>query len=322
MIDEVRKKEYVLKSVPEDFAVNEISEVSDGGEGKFSLFRLNKRDLTTFEAVSRLARVWRVGLNDISCAGNKDRQALTSQVCSVKGVRGDVIDATNEEGLFVKFFGVRKEPVHVGELVGNKFRLVVRSVDFVPEIKPDFLNLFGDQRFSRSNAQIGRLLVRRDFFGAVRLVKDEQPALSSKMSVFLEKNDAVGALRVVPRKLLLLFIHAFQSELWNKAALMSDRSSEKKALPVVGFGTIVDDEQTRSVLKEEGVSPRDFVIREFPEISSEGSERLVWAEAAGVQVSGLEPDEFFPQKKKFTIEFMLPKGSYATEFIRQLFEPA
>jgi tRNA(Glu) U13 pseudouridine synthase TruD len=307
---------YVIKHVPEDFAVTEISEVKDEGEGRFSIFRLKKRDLTTYEAVSRLARLWRVNIADISCAGNKDRQGVTSQVCSVKGVKKEFIDSLNDSMMSSEFLGVRKEPVHTGELVGNKFCLVVRNVDSIPEIKARFVNLFGEQRFSKRNSSIGRAIVKRDFKNAALMIMEDNPALAPKMKILVDRNDFIGALRLVQRKLLLLFVHAYQSEIWNRSAL----SANSDILPIVGFDTVIDD-SIRDILKEEGVVPRDFVIKEFPEVSSEGSQRNVYAEAAGIKVSDLSDDEFFPDKKKFTIEFMLPKGSYATEFIRQLFEP-
>lgn len=309
---------YVIKHVPEDFAVIEISEVKDEGAGKFSIFRLKKRDLTTFEAVSRLAGMWRVGIGDISCAGNKDRQGVTSQVCSVKGVKKEFIDSLSDSMMSVQFLGQRKEPVHTGELIGNKFCLVVRAVDEIPTIKSKFVNLFGEQRFSKRNAAIGRALIKRDFKSAARMIMEDNASMAPKMKIFMDKNDYIGALRFVQRKLLLLFVHAYQSEIWNKAAL----NSRKDFLPIVGFDTTIDDDSIREILSEEGITPRDFVVKEFPEISSEGSQRKVCVEAAGVNVSGLSDDDFFPDKKKFTIEFMLPKGSYATEFIRQQFEPA
>lgn len=307
---------YVIKHVPEDFAVTEISEVKDEGDGKFSIFRLKKRDLTTYEAVSRLAKLWRVDINDISCAGNKDRQGVTSQVCSVKGLKKEIVDSLDDSMMSAEFLGRRNEPVHTGELVGNKFCLVVRNVDSVPEIKERFVNLFGEQRFSKRNSSIGRAIVKRDFKNATLTIMEDNPSLAPKMKIFVDKNDFIGALRLVQRKLLILFVHAFQSELWNMMA----RSSDSDVLPLVGFDTPIDD-SIRDILKEEGITPRDFVIKEFPEVSCEGGQRKVFAEAAGIKVSELSDDEFFPDKKKFTIEFMLPKGSYATEFIRQLFEP-
>jgi tRNA(Glu) U13 pseudouridine synthase TruD len=131
----------------------------------------------------------------------------------------------------------------------------------------------------------------------------------------LNQHDWIGALRCLPRKLLLLFVHAYQSYLWNKAAMLS----AEKILPIVGFGTEVKDDITKQILAEEALKPSDFVIRELPEVSAEGSERAVWADAKDLKVGQLEPDEFFTGKKKVILEFFLPKGSYATEFIRQKF---
>jgi tRNA(Glu) U13 pseudouridine synthase TruD len=175
--------------------------------------------------------------------------------------------------------------------------------------------LFGEQRFSTKNAEIGKLLVKRDFEKAALLIAKLHSGIK-RIYVHLNQRDYIGALRCLPRKLLLLFVHAYQSLLWNKAAMLSN----EEVLPIVGFGSEVNDAVTKKILVEENLKPQDFVIREIPELSPEGSERNVWVEAKDLKVSKLQPDEFFPGKKKVTLEFFLPKGSYATEFIRQMLQ--
>jgi tRNA(Glu) U13 pseudouridine synthase TruD len=61
------------------------------------------------------------------------------------------------------------------------------------------------------------------------------------------------------------------------------------------------------------------VIKEFPELSSEGTERDVFAEAQKLSIGELEGDELNPGRKKVKLSFVLQPGSYATEFVRQLF---
>jgi tRNA pseudouridine13 synthase len=74
-------------------------------------------------------------------------------------------------------------------------------------------------------------------------------------------------------------------------------------------------------LKREGVTTRDFDIKEFPELSSEGTTRDIYAEASAFTMSALHNDELNAGRKKVTLTFTLPPGSYATEFVRQLFIP-
>ncbi len=302
---------YVIKQVPEDFAVTEVSAVKLKDRGKFVYFRLWKRNYNTLDALNRVADALGVSSAALSCAGNKDRIAVTAQTCSLKGVSRDRLERLQLKDIEVTFLGYGDEPVHLGELEGNKFRITVRNLDSLPKFSARFRNLFGEQRFSEHNAEIGRAIVKRDFERAARLLGD----MDSSLKGYFERRDWIGALRRVPRKILILFVHAYQSHLWNIVA----EKAENGVLPVVGFGTVVIDEITKSVLAEEGVSPSDFVVRELPEVSAEGSEREVWAEAKDLKVGGLELDEFFDGKKKVVLEFFLPKGSYATEFIRQSF---
>jgi tRNA pseudouridine13 synthase len=212
----------------------------------------------------------------------------------------------------VKSIGFGDEPVHIGQLAGNKFKIIIRNLDKMPGFSPRFRNLFGEQRFSTKNADIGKHIVKREFEQAARTIAELFPKIQ-KVQDCIAKSDWVGALRSIPRKLLLLFVHSYQSFLWNKAALISKAEN----LPIVGFGSAIHDDVTKEIMREEGITPRDFVIKQLPEATAEGSERSVWAEAQDFKVGVLEDDEFFPGKKKVTVEFFLSKGSYATEFIRQ-----
>lgn len=287
--------------------VYEVGAVKTSLSGKFLYFRLLKKDVSTMEALRRLSVVWHVPFNSLSFAGNKDKKAISEQTCSVYGVARERVEQTVLQNIKIVFLGFGDEPVHLGQLEGNKFRIVVRNLDSLPGIASRFRNLFGEQRFSISNADIGCHIVKREFKEAVDLIINLYPQIQ------LQGSDYVGALRRLPRKLLLFFVHAYQSLLWNKAAMLSNAD----VLPIVGFGTEVIDDVTMHILAGEKLKPSDFIIRELPEVSAEGSERAVWVEAKDLKVGNLEQDECFKGKNKVQLEFFLPKGCYATEFIRQ-----
>ncbi len=302
---------YVIKHIPEDFAVEEVSAVKTKSSGPFVYFKLWKRDISTLDALHFIAHDLHILERDVSSAGNKDKKAVTEQVCSARATK-EGIERLSYQKIKLTFLGYGEEPVHLGELEGNSFKIVVRNLESLPEISPKFRNLFGEQRFSTNNVEIGRFIVKREFEKAALLVAKLHSHIE-KIKSHLGQRDWVGALRCLPRKLLLLFVHAYQSHLWNKAAMLSS----EEVLPIVGFGSEVNDDITKKVLAEESLKPSDFVIRELPEVSAEGSERSVWVEAKDLTVGRLEYDEFFAGKKKVLLEFLLPRGSYATEFIRQ-----
>ncbi|MEM3154234.1 MAG: tRNA pseudouridine(13) synthase TruD [Candidatus Woesearchaeota archaeon] len=304
---------YVIKHLPEDFVVEEVSTVKPSS-GSFAYVNVWKRGIATLEAMQKIAVALNLPLREISCAGNKDKRAVTEQVMGIHNVSKYRIEQLSFINMKLAFLGYGPEPVHLGDLEGNKFKITVRNIDKLPKISARFRNLFGEQRFSTRNAEIGKLLVKRDFEKAALLMAKLHPGIK-RIYAHLDRRDYIGALRCLPRKLLLLFVHAYQSMLWNRAAMQSN----EEVLPIVGFGSVVSDNVTKKILAEENLKPSDFVIRELPEISAEGSERNVWSEAKDLKVGKLEKDEYFEGKSKVKLEFFLPKGSYATEFIRQSF---
>ena len=83
-----------------------------------------------------------------------------------------------------------------------------------------------------------------------------------------------------------------------------------KQLFLIGFGT-EETKGVNNILKEEGVKLRDFIIRQIPELSSEGAYRDLFVEIYNLDIK--------KTKQGYILKFKLKKGSYATEVIKQLF---
>ena len=110
-----------------------------------------------------------------------------------------------------------------------------------------------------------------------------------------------------------MFVHSYQSKLWNECAQEYEKEGEKENIPLIGFEIIGKDKVISSVMEREGIDERDFIIKEIPEISSEGGMRRMYAQIMDLSIGELEED-------KILIEFTLGKGSYATECVKALFE--
>jgi tRNA pseudouridine13 synthase len=310
-----------LKQVPEDFVVKELTAIVPGKDGEYTYFVLKKRDYTTLKALQQVAAAMRTPLKWLGCAGNKDKVAVTEQVCSVASVSPESLRSLALKDIALVPLGKGAKPVSLGDLKGNAFEIVVRDIDRLPEEKTRFINFFGEQRFSTHNAAIGKAIVKRDFKGAIALILATKSEASAQVhaSLAAEPKNYLAALKKLPVKLAKLYVHAYQSLLWNELAKAYAADHEQNAkLPIVGFGT-VPDKQLDEVLKREGVSTRDFVLKEFAELSSEGTERDVFADADKLVIGTLEDDELNAGKKKVKLAFTLPPGSYATEFVKQLF---
>ena len=324
---------YKIKQLPEDFAVKELMDVKASQHGKYSYFLMKKRNLSTIEAAGMIAR--RLGLkpNQVGFSGSKDKKAVTEQVISVFG---DKTGDTSINDITLKFLVRGEEPISLGCHVGNGFVIVVRNLgdDDINEFKKNLAglkrknkipNYFDEQRFGRNNSGIGKAIVKKDFKKAVRLIIESDHTSNERMSQYLDKNknDYVGALKLLPRPLLLMYVHAFQSMIFNRVVDELKDNSKNITIPLVGFGTELGTDKVsrmaREIMDAEGVTQRDFIIRQIPEISAEGSERELFFPVRKLKAGKPEPDELNNGMKKLRLEFELGKGSYATIVVKHLF---
>ncbi len=72
-----------------------------------------------------------------------------------------------------------------------------------------------------------------------------------------------------------------------------------------------------SVIEQEKIDPRDFIIPEIPFISSSGLRRPISAEYKDFNLELLN-DDIDSDKKMIKVDFSLKKGCYATSFLREI----
>ncbi|MDY6762056.1 MAG: tRNA pseudouridine(13) synthase TruD [Candidatus Nanohaloarchaea archaeon] len=226
-------------------------------------------------------------------------------------------------------------------------------------------NYFGRQRFGSGRAvthEVGRLLLTGDYEEAVwtyiakpsdeeheqiRKVREElwetreveqaaekfpeQYRYEKILLYHLAKNpdDYSGALKRLPEGLQTLFIHAYQSYVFNLALsdLVADGFSDHDAeLPLVGYKTSLRDEKgdqkIREALDEDGITQDDFKLQDFPHLRTEGDYRKCFVPVRDVELGDIEDDGLNMNRRKATVSFALDSGSYATVFLRELMKNA
>lgn len=176
--------------------------------------------------------------------------------------------------------------------------------------------------------------------------------------------DFAGAFLVLPKNLYRMFVHGYQSYIYNiilcrriekglplDQALEGDivcfknehglpdssKIEEVKAgtvtamnrlikrnrafitAPLPGYNTEfasgIPGEIEQAVLEELKVPLQGFNIEEIPEMSSKGTRREILLHVE--PKFKVEEDDLNPGKSKAVLEFMLPKGSYATTVLRE-----
>jgi tRNA pseudouridine13 synthase len=148
-----------LKQQPEDFQVEELTDVVPQGQGPFALYRLEKRGWSTPDALQAIRRRWQLDLGRLSYGGLKDRHALTVQYLTI--FHGPQRGLTHH-GVSLAYLGQVPEPYTSGDIRANRFRVVLRSLDndavtaasaALDEVRQDGVpNYFDDQRFGSVGA--------------------------------------------------------------------------------------------------------------------------------------------------------------------------
>jgi len=118
-----------IKQTPEDFQVDEIPLYPFSGEGTHVLFRIRKRDLSTFDALRKIARAMRIPEEAFGYAGLKDRQAVTTQWLSLEYGDVPLLESLDVEGIEVLEITRHHHKLKVGHLAGNRFKIRVRGID-------------------------------------------------------------------------------------------------------------------------------------------------------------------------------------------------
>lgn len=218
--------------------------------------------------------------------------------------------------------------------------------DFSNKIKYGFPNFFGPQRFGIQrtvNHLIGKQILNGNFEGAAMIFLtssgDENKEAKSARD-FASKNwgswneilkiwpknlgleaavinylvkyprDYANALRKLPKNIRRMFIHAFQSYIFNNviSELSANSMNIPIQLPIIGYETKLEGDTGKIItklLKEEQIKLEDFKINRMPELSEPGIMRnsLIFPKAFRV---------LSIRDKTLKIQFTLDKGSYAT----------
>ncbi len=202
---------------PEDFIVEELPLYQPSGHGTHTYFAIRKRNLTTLEAINRIARELQVKASNIGYAGLKDKRAITTQVLSVESISPQQILQIELPRIEVLWAKRHDHKLRVGHLRGNRFEITLRDV--APMVFPvaqkemerleteGVPNRFGTQRFGNKHDThlIGKALLQEDLEVVFEYLLDETE----------QKNNIAKRVESIPHRLRKLYLSAYQAFLFN-----------------------------------------------------------------------------------------------------------
>jgi tRNA pseudouridine13 synthase len=241
----------LLKSSPQDFIVEEIPAYEPSGAGDHLYVRFTKINLTTDTAVQAIAKALGASARDVGVAGMKDKVAVTTQTISIPVPRGVADFDAKARALTIDGITIHEAKAHTnklktGHLLGNRFAIVVRKIETarIPDVLRMFEmmardgvpNAFGEQRFGRAKDNAER--ARAWLTGKERGPRDPKTKRLLWSSLQSAVFNAVLAERV-------------QSGTWNKAMLGD--VMKKRDTGGLYTSTNVDEDIARALTGE--VSP-------------------------------------------------------------------
>ncbi len=249
--------------------------------------------------------------------------------------------------------------------------------DFAEESSNGIPNYFGEQRFGgirKVTHEVGKLFIFGKIKEAVllylgKISEKESDEIKSARSLVLEgkykeafkkfdgrdyryerailnalikePNDFLGAFQQLPKNLMILFPHAYQSSLFNKYLELrhkelgkyffkvqkGDSLNENKEIlgPLFGFEYSFSEGLSgkieKKILEDEELTLDMFKVANFPQMSVSGEKRQIKLNIFDFEVLEIGKDEFFEGKYFAKISFALPKNSYATVVLEELTKP-
>lgn len=291
-----------IKTYPEDFIVEEIwkNDMCDSS-GEYTHFALVKRNWDTVKALEAISKEAKCSIRRFGFSGQKDRKAITSQRVSAWRIGIERLRAIKIKDLELKDFCLSRSRINLGSADGNKFIITIRginrNINDVRRILEEFSkrkrlpNFFGEQRFSRSNDIIGKHIVEGHLQDAVKEILKGEGWIEEKVMAHLNETpyDFAGALRKIPKKILMLYTNAYQARIFNDALRIA-----------IECGKVPEEIEIKPVSS-----------RPMPELNSWGSKRKSFMEIHNFAI--LEIGSGWAK-----ISFELGSGSYATEVLKEL----
>ncbi|MEA1920851.1 MAG: tRNA pseudouridine(13) synthase TruD [Campylobacterota bacterium] len=148
---------FHFRQAARDFVVEEVPLYEFSGEGEHLVLHVRKKDLTTWDMVSAIAKHLGIKEREIGYAGLKDKNAMTKQYISLLKIHEEKLATFSHEKIKILAHFYHGNKIRIGHLKANRFFIRLKKVtpvaaemiaQVLSNIKRDGVpNYFGYQRF-------------------------------------------------------------------------------------------------------------------------------------------------------------------------------
>jgi tRNA pseudouridine13 synthase len=321
----------VLRQTPESFYVEEILGFEPSGEGEHVFLFIEKIGINTQQVAERLAKLTKIPVKNISYAGMKDRHAVSRQWFSVHlpGKSEPDWQLLNNDELTVLSTSRHLKKLRRGVHQGNRFVIVITSLDAEDTdlastelaerlsliIKHGVPNYFGEQRFGHNGNNLVK--VRQWFAGQFTPKRYQRgiylsAARSYLFNQLLARRVELQSWNSLTQGELLLLAGSNSVFLQGNELDLVKRLEESDIHltgPMYGRqGNVVTESAVASLEQE--------VLTAEPELLFGLEKQGLKAERRSLR---LVPEQFsyHLENQRLELDFILPRGSFATALIRE-----
>ncbi len=289
--------DWNVKEKPEDFIVEELATHQFDGKGQHYLYLLEKKNYTTQELADRYG---------FSYAGLKDKTGITRQYVSFEKFIGGKIEEKDKDRFYrLIFIGRIRKKVKLGRLKGNRFKIKLKYKNFV--LKNWFINYYDTQRL-RNNYNRGKELIkklknkektRKDLSWLENFLIDSYLSFIWNKSLEFYLKQHIKGFYIIEKDIEFFIPDTDIYEIENKLP---------KYWAIPGYKIKLEESKDyyTQVLKKEGFTLKEF-ISILKDLKIKGDYRKSYIKVEPVCINN------------GYISFELPKGSYATMFLKHIY---
>ncbi len=304
-----------------DFIVDETPHVEYKGKGNFLVMLVKKVEMTTWDMIAEFAKFLNIPAEKIGYAGLKDKHATTTQYISVEAKYENAMKKFRHKQIKIIYRTRHNHSIRMGDLAGNRFKINLYGVEPIEagrieklatkSAKSGLPNYFGYQRFGRDGDSI------------------EQA-----------KDMIAGDIHIEDSKVKKFLISIYQSQFfneWLKERVLFSRENNNGVYKLLE-GDIYQTPEGKIFtpkkipfddFKDAKIMPTGLLCgRGVYRARGEARKIEEKYDDGFLYEKGLRrPAIIFPKDvvckydknfAKFTLEFSLPKGSYATVFLENV----
>lgn len=339
--------DFHFKQTPRDFVVEEIPLYEFSGEGEHLILFVRKKNLSTLELVSAIAKYLNIKNKEIGYAGLKDKHAMTKQYISLHKKHEADLEKFNHENVKILSKTYHNNKIRIGHLAGNRFYIKVKKVNPTSAAKIDealknikkngMPNFFGYQRFGRDgdnhidgekiakgekkerNPKIKKLLISSYQSHLFNLWLSRRLEINTLISNF--KSDELVSLLNMPKielDKLKIQEHPFKlvngdiMEHYPYGKLFDFDGSEHDFTRFNERDISVTGLLCGTKARVASGTARDIEKDFDDEINADGTRRYAWVYPTEIE------GRFNAVEAQYEFNFTLPKGSYATVLLEEI----